>query len=128
MSDEIRRRIDGGSEFEARFAYSRAVITDSHVFVAGTTGYDYRTMRISADPAEQTRQCFKNIAAVLKEADSSLAAIVRVRYIVTDRAIVDACAAVFQEFLAPHPPAATLIIAELLDEAMQIEIEVTASR
>lgn len=128
MSSIGRRVIDGGSEFETRLAYSRAVVHDDYVFVAGTTGYNYRTMKIATDPTEQTRQCFKNIKGVLEEAGTTLAAIVRIRYIVTNRAIVDECAAVFREFLGAHRPAATLIIAELLDEAMHIEIEVTASR
>jgi len=127
VSSDTPRRIDGGSDFEARFAYSRAVIDDKYVFVAGTTGYDYSRMTIAAEAASQTRQCFHNIATVLAGAGSSLGQIVRIRYILTDRAFAEPCAAVFREFLGPHPPAATLIIAQLLDEAMKVEIEVTAT-
>ena len=128
MAVDNRRRIDGGSDFEARFAYSRALIDDHYVFVAGTTGYDYAAMTIATDPASQARQCFRNIATALEGAGSSLGKIVRIRYILTDRAFAEPCAVVFREFLGAHPPAATLIIAQLLDEAMKVEIEVTATR
>ena len=56
-----RRLISSGSEFETRAGYSRAVVDGDDVFVSGTTGFDYRTMRISEDPVEQTRQCLRNI-------------------------------------------------------------------
>ena len=35
----------------------RAVVADGWVFVAGTTGYDYDSMTISEDVAEQADQC-----------------------------------------------------------------------
>jgi len=34
------RRISTGSPFEEKISYSRAVVADGWVFVAGTTGYD----------------------------------------------------------------------------------------
>ena len=56
--------------------YSRAVVADPWVFVAGTTGYNYDNMTISSDIVEQTEQCFKNIQSALQRADSSLADVV----------------------------------------------------
>ena len=35
------RRISTGSPFEKQIGYSRAVVADGWVFVAGTTGYNY---------------------------------------------------------------------------------------
>jgi enamine deaminase RidA (YjgF/YER057c/UK114 family) len=121
-----RRRISSGSKFERDFAYSRAVVDDAYVFVSGTTGYNYETMTISADPAAQAEQCFLNIEVALNAAGSNLDEVVRVRYLITDRANVDACAPVFRRFLDGARPAATLIVTDLLDPAMKIEIEVTA--
>eukprot|EP01040_Poterioochromonas_malhamensis_P005874 gene5874-6316_t len=53
-----RRLISSGSTFESTIGYSRAVVVDEEwVFVSGTTGFDYSTMTISEDVAEQTKQC-----------------------------------------------------------------------
>ncbi len=121
-----RRRINSGSQFERDFAYSRAVVDDTYVFVSGITGYNYETMSISADPVAQAEQCFLNIEIALNAAGSNLDEVVRVRYLITDRANVDACAPIFRRFLDGARPAATLIITDLLDPAMKIEIEITA--
>ena len=48
-----RRFISQGSAFEARIGYSRAVADGPHVWVAGTTGFDYATMAIVDDVAGQ---------------------------------------------------------------------------
>jgi enamine deaminase RidA (YjgF/YER057c/UK114 family) len=67
-----RRLISSGSAYERDIGYSRAVVDGRFVFVSGTTGFDYATMKISDDPAEQAEQCLKNIAAALKGAGASL--------------------------------------------------------
>ena len=41
-----RKLITTGSPFETAGGYSRAVVDGEWCFVAGTTGYDYATMRI----------------------------------------------------------------------------------
>ena len=81
----MRRLISSGSEFETQGGYSRAVVDGEWVFVAGTTGFDYAAMTIADDPAEQTRQTFRNIERALAEAGANLADVVRVRYYVPNR-------------------------------------------
>jgi enamine deaminase RidA (YjgF/YER057c/UK114 family) len=78
--------VSSGSRFEAEIGYSRAVVCDGWVFVAGTTGFDYATMEISGDVAEQAAQTFRNIDAALREAGASMADVVRVRYVLPDPA------------------------------------------
>ncbi len=69
-----RKLISSGSSFEAKIGYSRAVVAGDWIFVSGTTGFDYTTMTISPETlASQTDQCFRNIDAALRQADSSLA-------------------------------------------------------
>jgi enamine deaminase RidA (YjgF/YER057c/UK114 family) len=123
-----RRRISSGSTFERDVGYSRAVVAGDWVFVSGTTGFDYATMRISEDVTEQARQCLENIAAALREADAELADIVRVTYIVPDAADFEPCWPVLRRYLGPVAPAATMLCAGLADPRMRIEIEVTALR
>jgi enamine deaminase RidA (YjgF/YER057c/UK114 family) len=121
-----RRLISSGSTFEAEIGYSRAVVSGEWVFVSGTTGFDYRTMTISDDVAEQTRQCFRNITAALAEAGASLADVVRVHYILPDGDDFSACQPVLKEHLGEIRPAATMFTAGLSDPRIRIEIEVTA--
>lgn len=122
-----RRLISTGSPFEKTAGYSRAVVQDGFVFVAGTTGYDYATMTLPADVAAQARNCFATIERTLAEAGASLADIVRVTYYVVDRADAARLFPLFGEILGGVRPAATLVIVSgLLEEAMRIEIEVTA--
>lgn len=124
----MRRLISSGSPFEAQIGYSRAVVSGEWVFVSGTTGFDYTAMTISEDPAEQTRQCFRNIAAALAQAGCTLADVVRVKYILPNAADFPACQPVLGEHLGAVRPAATMIVAGLLDPRMKIEIEVTAHK
>ncbi|MBX3707195.1 MAG: RidA family protein [Pseudomonadales bacterium] len=121
-----RQLISSGSEFEQRIGYSRAVVDGDYVFVSGTTGYDYRTMHISSDVVEQAEQCFRNIEAALAEAGSGIERIVRVTYILPDRADFEPCWPVLARWLGNVRPAATMLVAGLMDEAMKIEIQVTA--
>lgn len=121
-----RRWISSGSEFEAKIGYSRAVVDGDYVFVSGTTGYNYQTMSIVDDVVEQAEQCFENIAAALREAGSSLDQVVRVSYLFPDKEDFEPCWPVFQRYLAKAKPAATMMVVGLADDAMKLEIEVTA--
>ena len=123
-----RRLVSSGSSFERDIGYSRAVVDGRWIFVSGTTGFDYATMRISEDVAEQAEQCLKNIAAALKEAGASLKDVVRVRYILPRREDFEKCWTVLGRSFAGTRPAATMIVAGLYDPRMKIEIEVTALR
>ena len=122
------RRIDSGSTFEARAAYSRVVDDGDYIFVSGTTGYDYASMTISPDLLDQTEQCFRNIQAALAAVESDVSDIVRVAYVLPDRDDFERCWPVLNRWLGDCRPAATMFEARLLDDAIRIEIEVTARR
>ena len=123
----MRRLISTGSPFERSFGYSRAVVDGDLVFVSGTTGYDYATMTLPEDAAEQARNIFRTLEAVLAEAGSSLARVVRAQYFVTDRSycepVLAVCGDVFREI---RPAGGMYIVAGLLKPEMKVEIEVTA--
>lgn len=122
-----RRLISTGSPFETAFGYSRAVIDGDLVFVSGTTGYDYVTMTLPEDAAEQARNIFRTLETVLAEAGASLASVVRAQYFVTDRAYCEPVLAVCGEvFRAVRPAAGIYVVAGLLQPEMKVEIEVTA--
>lgn len=108
--------------------YSRAVVKGDWCFLSGVTGYDYASMAIPEDAAEQARNCFRTIFAVLDEAGFAPGDIVRVQYTLTDVALVDRVAPALHEALAEIRPAATMVIAGLIRPEMKIEIEATAMR
>ncbi len=123
-----RRLISSGSPFEREIGYSRAVVDGDWVFVSGTTGFDYASMTISNDVAEQADQCLRNIAHALEQAGASLADVVRVHYILPHGPDFEACWPVLRKHFGEVRPAATMICAGLLDARMKIEIEVTARK
>jgi enamine deaminase RidA (YjgF/YER057c/UK114 family) len=120
--------ISSGSRFEAEIGFSRAVVDGDWVFVSGTTGYDYKTMTISPDVAEQAEQCLQNIAAALEQAGASMADVVRVHYILPDADDFPKCWPALKRHLGEVRPAATMFVAGLIDRSIRIEIEVTARR
>ena len=122
------RRITTGSPFEAKWAYSRAVVKGDWCFVAGVTGYDYATMTMPDAVLDQARNCFTTIGKVLKEGGFSMSDIVRVQYTITDAAFADEIAPALQEALDAVRPASTMVVAGLVTPEMKVEVEVTAFR
>ena len=123
-----RKAILQGSPFERDIGYARAVVDGDMIYVSGTTGFDYQTMSISDDVAEQAKQCLKNIEWALSEADAVMADVLRVHYILPDAQDFPACWPVLRACFGEVQPAATMISAGLADPRMKIEIEVTARR
>ena len=120
------KRISTGSPFEATMGYSRAVVKGGWCFVSGVTGYDYATMTMPENVADQARNCFHTIAGVLEQGGFTMEDIVRVQYTVTDVALVDTLTPALGEALGEIRPAATMVIAGLIRPEMKVEIEVTA--
>jgi enamine deaminase RidA (YjgF/YER057c/UK114 family) len=119
--------ISSGSPFEKMYGYSRAVIWGDEVHIAGTTGYDYTTMTMPDDVAEQTRNIYATFAKVMGEAGGRLADIVRLRTFVTDAAYGEAVLKVQGEVFGAIRPAATIVVVQaLLKPEMKVEIEADA--
>jgi enamine deaminase RidA (YjgF/YER057c/UK114 family) len=126
--DRDRRFIRSGSTFEEQIGYSRAVVSGDFVFVSGTTGFDYGTMTLAECVVAQCEQALLNIERALAKAGATLKDVVRVRYVLPDRADFEPCWPALRRAFGAAPPAATMIVAGLLDPRMRIEIEVTARR
>lgn len=123
-----RQLISSGSQFERDIGYSRAVVDGKWVFVSGTTGFDYATMTIADNLADQTEQCLKNIQSALSQAGAEFADVVRVIYVLPDAARFPDCWPTLRKYFGAVRPAAMMISAGLSDPRMQIEIEVTARK
>ena len=120
------KHISTGSPFEAQIGYSRAVISGGLVYVSGTTGYDYATMTLPEGVVDQCRNALATIAKVLEQAGSGLDHVLRVHYILPDKSDFPACWPLTSVAFARAMPAATMFQAGLMQDAMKIEIEVTA--
>jgi len=118
--------ISSGSPFEKKLGYSRAVVDGDMVYVSGTTGYDYETMILSKNVGEQTKNTLKTIIKTLEQAGCSIDDVLRVRYYLKNLSDLDAVTPILGSAFNKAKPAATLIIADLIDDEIKIEIEVTA--
>ena len=118
--------ISTGSPFEEKFGYSRAVRHGDTIYVSGTTGYDYTTMKMPEAVGDQARNALATIDRALQQLGSSIKDTVRVVYYVGDASYVDEVVAAVGPVFRGIKPAATMLVVKMIEAAMKIEIEVTA--
>lgn len=121
-----RSNIHSGSPFEDKVGYCRAVLQPPFVFVSGTVGRDPDTGELPPDVEMQCANALRIIEIALRYAGATFADVVRVTYYAPERADFEACWPQLQATFGSNPPAATMVVAGLIDPAMRIEIEVTA--
>ena len=121
-----RTLVSSGSVFESTMGYSRAVVQGDWCFVSGTTGYDYTTMEMPENIADQARNCFATIGRALSNGEFTMNDVVRVQYTIADASLMEAVLPALGEALSEIRPAATMVVADLIKPEMLIEIEVTA--
>jgi enamine deaminase RidA (YjgF/YER057c/UK114 family) len=85
-------------------------------------------MTIAEDIESQTDQCLRNIQSALEQAESTIADIVRVVYVVPDASEFPRCWPTLRKYFGSVRPAAMMISAGLTDPRMKIENEATARR
>lgn len=123
---DAKRKFIQLSEGEKTYAMSRAVVQGDWCFVSGTVGYDYNSGELPESAAQQAQNTFANIMAALNAAGFELGHTIRVQYTVSDRKYVEEVLPVLRKHFGAILPAATMVIAEMVDARMKIEIEVTA--
>ena len=121
-----RRLISGHSPYEGAAGFSRAVVADGRVHVAGTAPIPPDGSRAPANAYEQAALCLSIIGEALERAGSSLEHVVRTNIYVTDPAHWEEVARAHGEAFRETRPAATCVVARLLDDAWMVEIEAEA--
>ncbi|MGB9418098.1 MAG: RidA family protein [Acidobacteriaceae bacterium] len=119
-----RKNISGGSPFEPRIGFSRAVRIGNAVHVSGTgpVGADHGSVE------DQTRHVFKIIEQALTDAGATLRDVVRTRMYLTHAEDWEAVGKVHGELFGDIRPAATMVVvAALLNPSWRIEIEADAT-
>lgn len=102
------------------------------VFVAGQVGWNPATCAFETDDfVGQVDQALRNVRAVLAEAGAAPEHLTRVTWYVTDRAAYNAGARAIgrawrERFGRNFPPMTLVVVAGLLEERAQVEIEATA--
>ena len=126
------QRVSTGSTFEELASYSRAVVLPDPggdlVLVSGTTGFDYAAMTISSDVEAQTHQVFRNVSQALERAGSSLNEVVRIRVYLAAAEDFAKVAPIVGQYMHAAMPANTTVVAQLIEERLRVEVEVTARK
>lgn len=120
-----KRKLITLSDGEKNYAMSRALVQGDWCFVSGTMGYDYVKQELPESAAQQALNTFTNIQTALKAAGFELGHTVRVQYTVSERKYVNEVLPIIKKHFDNILPAATMVLAEMVDPKGKIEIEVT---
>ena len=121
-----RKLISSGGRYEDILGYSRAVVDGEWVFLAGTTGFDYKSHTIARDVVEQTEKMLDNMAWALGEAGASFADVVRLRLYLKHWQDFERVAPVIGARFRDIRPAQTMITADFAEPRILVEMDATA--
>lgn len=108
--------------------YSQAVVYNGLVFVAGQLSIDPRTgEKMLGSIEEQTEQALKNVAAILKAANSDLSRVLKMTVYVSDIDLWGKVNEVYARVLGEHRPARAVIPTGELHYGFLIEIDAVAA-
>ena len=111
---------------EAIGPYSQGVKAGPFIFTSGQIPLDCSGKLVEGGIKEQTRQVFKNCAAVLKGAGASLEDVVKVTVFLKDMAMFSEMNEVYAEYFGKHRPARSTVEVSRLPKDVLVEIEMTA--
>jgi enamine deaminase RidA (YjgF/YER057c/UK114 family) len=122
-----RKNLSSDAIWEDEVGYSRAVKVDDVIEISGTTAVIGSEVVAIGNPYEQTKFIIEKFSLILKEADSSLKDIVRVRIYVRDITDWEKVGKAFYEYFKDIKPAATMVeVNSLIDPQLLVEMEATA--
>ncbi len=121
-----RTLISGSSPYEGVAGFSRVVVAGDRVHVSGTAPIPADGAPPPEGAYEQAQLCLAIIGEALQRAGTGLEHVVRTNIYVTDRGHWEEVARAHGEVFRDVRPAATCVVAALLDPAWKVEIEVEA--
>ncbi len=108
--------------------YSQAVVHNGLIFVSGQLPIDPHTGEKKLGTIEeQTEQVLKNVAAIVKAANSDLSKILKMTIYVADINLWSAVNTVYARFMGKHRPARAVVPTGELHYGFLIEIEAIAA-
>jgi 2-iminobutanoate/2-iminopropanoate deaminase len=109
--------------------YSHAIDSDPFVFLSGQTPLDSATGKlVTGSMADQTKQCLKNLSAVLHAAGLDESHVVKCTVFLTDMADFAEMNEVYSAFFSAPRPARSTIGVAALPLGAHVEIEMIAQR
>jgi enamine deaminase RidA (YjgF/YER057c/UK114 family) len=117
-----RTNIPGTSPYEPIIGFSRAVRIGNTVHVSGTGPVAAEDL----SAAEQTRAVLRIIEDALNQAGATFADVVRTRIFIAHAEDWEEIGRAHGEVFATIRPAATMVVAELLNPKWRVEIEAEA--
>lgn len=109
--------------------YSQAIQAGDFVYTSGQLGLDPATGTFpEGGIKEQTRQSLTNVAAILKEAGSSMANVVKTTVFLADMNDFAEMNGVYAEFFSEPYPARSAVAVKTLPKNALVEIEVVATK
>lgn len=109
--------------------YSQAIQAGDFVYTSGQLGLDPETGTFpEGGIKEQTRQSLTNVAAILKEAGSSMANVVKTTVFLADMNDFAEMNGVYAEFFSEPYPARSAVAVKTLPKNALVEIEVVATK
>jgi 2-iminobutanoate/2-iminopropanoate deaminase len=107
--------------------YSQPIRANGLIFVSGQTPIDPATQQlINGSIGEQTERVLRNIEAILTQAGSSMAKVVRCGVFLKDMNDFTAMNEVYGTFFKSEPPARTTVQAARLPKDCMVEIDAIA--
>jgi 2-iminobutanoate/2-iminopropanoate deaminase len=106
--------------------YSQGIIVNNLFYSSGQIPLTAEGTMVTGDIKEQTHQVFKNLQAVLKEAGSSLEAVVKTTVFIKNMDDFASLNEVYGEYFSTHKPARSCVEVARLPKDSLVEIEVVA--
>lgn len=122
------QRISSGSSFEDRVGYSRAVVSNGHVFVSATaaTGEGGEILHLG-DYYGQSKAILEKLGRLLADVGSSIDRVVQTKVYVVDIAEWEAVGRAHAEAFSLQRPAFTILhVNRFLHPDILVEVELTA--
>ncbi len=108
--------------------YSQAQISGGFVFASGQIPVDPKTGEIPEGVEAQAHQVFRNIAAILEAAGSSIAKAVKTTVFIRDMGDFAAINAVYAQYFREPFPARSCVEVSALPKGVLLECKVIAER
>jgi 2-iminobutanoate/2-iminopropanoate deaminase len=126
-----KKTIQPAGMAEAVGPFSRAILIDKHLYIAGTTALshvsgDYYQREVPSTIEEQTRLTLENIKKCVEAAGGTMRDIYKVVIQLKNPADYKRMNAVRAEFFKEEPPISTCFQANLMRDDILVEIEAVA--
>ena len=107
--------------------YSQGIIVNDMIYTSGQLPIDVKTGEMSQDISAQTKQSLENVKAILEEAGSSMANIIKTTVFLSDMENFKAMNDVYETFFEDDYPARSAFEVARLPKDALVEIEVIAT-